>query len=165
MPFALRNGAHLFWRCDGPAEAPALLLLNSIGTDLAADALAVADAAGIKRFAVAGVSLGGMIALELALLAPDRVTTGLRPASAHCSVVRPVRRNAACAPATSLAAASRLACCSNAAVRSGWPSGKGAAITASSSAAASPGDLPLYIGAAIASRSVAAAIGSAATAG
>jgi len=40
---------------------------------LAGDVLAVMNAAGIGKAAVAGVSLGGMIAMELALLAPDRV--------------------------------------------------------------------------------------------
>jgi pimeloyl-ACP methyl ester carboxylesterase len=40
---------------------------------LADDVLAVMDAAGIGKAAVAGDSLGGMIAMELALLAPERV--------------------------------------------------------------------------------------------
>lgn len=40
---------------------------------LAADVAAVMDAAGIVRAPVAGVSLGGMIAMELALAAPGRV--------------------------------------------------------------------------------------------
>jgi 3-oxoadipate enol-lactonase/4-carboxymuconolactone decarboxylase len=35
MPFATHAGARLFWRMDGDAARPALLLLNSIGTDLA----------------------------------------------------------------------------------------------------------------------------------
>ena len=33
MPFAQTDGARLYWRCDGPDGAPALLLSNSIGTD------------------------------------------------------------------------------------------------------------------------------------
>lgn len=33
MPFAQTDGARLYWRCDGPEDAPALLLSNSIGTD------------------------------------------------------------------------------------------------------------------------------------
>jgi 3-oxoadipate enol-lactonase/4-carboxymuconolactone decarboxylase len=33
MPFAQTDGARLYWRCDGPDNAPALLLGNSIGTD------------------------------------------------------------------------------------------------------------------------------------
>lgn len=34
MPFAVREGVRLYWREDGDPAAPALLLLNSIGTDL-----------------------------------------------------------------------------------------------------------------------------------
>ncbi|QJR05067.1 3-oxoadipate enol-lactonase [Sphingobium yanoikuyae] len=112
MAFILRPGATLYWKRDGRDDAPALLLLNSIGTDmdlwdgvlphlrdrfavlridarghgatiaepgdyalamLADDVLAAADAAGFDRFYVAGVSLGGMIGMELALRAPGRV--------------------------------------------------------------------------------------------
>ncbi|MFT4056809.1 MAG: alpha/beta fold hydrolase [Novosphingobium sp.] len=112
MPFTQVPGASLYWKRDGRENAPALVLLNSIGTDmdlwdavlpslrerfavlridarghgassaepgdfampmLAADVLAVAEAAGFSRFSVAGVSLGGMIAMELALMAPDRI--------------------------------------------------------------------------------------------
>ncbi len=40
---------------------------------MAGDALAVLDAAGVERAHVIGTSLGGMIAQELALEAPDRV--------------------------------------------------------------------------------------------
>lgn len=106
-------GARLYWKLEGRDDAPALVLLNSIGTDmdlwdavlphlrdrfallridtrghgastaepgdfsmatLADDVLAVADAAGLETFALAGVSLGGMIGMELALKAPTRVT-------------------------------------------------------------------------------------------
>ena len=42
--------------------------------DLAADALAVLDAAGVDRAAVAGVSMGGMTAMHLAIHAPERLT-------------------------------------------------------------------------------------------
>jgi pimeloyl-ACP methyl ester carboxylesterase len=42
--------------------------------DFASDALALADALGIKEFAVFGVSFGGMVAQEIAVTAPDRVT-------------------------------------------------------------------------------------------
>jgi pimeloyl-ACP methyl ester carboxylesterase len=41
--------------------------------DLAGDALAVLDAAGVERADVYGISLGGVVALELALAAPERV--------------------------------------------------------------------------------------------
>lgn len=112
MPFTPRPGARLYWKVDGRDDAPALVLLNSIGTDmdlwdgvlphlrdhfallridtrghgastaepgdyslemLAQDILSVADAAGFDRFSVAGVSLGGMIGMELALRAPGRI--------------------------------------------------------------------------------------------
>jgi 3-oxoadipate enol-lactonase/4-carboxymuconolactone decarboxylase len=112
MPFADRDGVRLYWRADGEADKPTLLLLNSIGVDmglwdrvvpylsprfrllrmdtrghgasdapagdyslddLALDALAVLDAAGVERAAVCGLSLGGMVAMTLALRAPDRV--------------------------------------------------------------------------------------------
>ena len=113
MPFATRDGVRLYWKLEGAAAKPPLVLLNSIGTEmgmwdraipallenflllridtrghgasdvapgdhslevLARDVLAVMDAAGIARANVAGVSLGGMIAMELALLAPERLT-------------------------------------------------------------------------------------------
>lgn len=113
MPLTQVPGAELYWKRDGRDEAPALVLLNSIGTDmdlwdavlphlrerftllridtrghgaskaepgdfsmamLADDVLAVADHAGLTSFALAGVSLGGMIGMELALRAPSRVT-------------------------------------------------------------------------------------------
>ena len=112
MPFALNGPVRLYWTLDGRADAPPLVLLNSIGTDmtsweqalpalsrrfrvlridtrghgasdvpagdyaletLAGDVAAVMDAAGIRKAAVAGVSLGGMIAMELAMSRPDRV--------------------------------------------------------------------------------------------
>lgn len=112
MGFTDVPGGRLYWKRDGRDHAPALVLLNSIGTDmdlwdgtlpllrdrfallridtrghgastaapgdwslglLARDVLAVADAAGFQRFSLAGVSLGGMIGMELALLAPQRL--------------------------------------------------------------------------------------------
>jgi len=113
MPFATSNGARIYWKLEGTDDKPALVLLNSIGTDLglwdaampallgafrvlrldtrghgasdapdgdytlamlADDVAAVMDAAGIAQAAVAGVSLGGMIAMELALARPARVS-------------------------------------------------------------------------------------------
>ena len=104
----------LAWRADGPAEAPPLVLLNSIGTtgdtwtpcvgplaeqfrvirietrghgdsapaapdapralsDLGADVLATLDGIGVGRAHLAGISLGGMIAMWLAAHRPERV--------------------------------------------------------------------------------------------
>ena len=40
---------------------------------MAGDALAVLDAAGVERAHVLGTSLGGMVAQELVLTAPERV--------------------------------------------------------------------------------------------
>uniref|UniRef100_B0SV89 3-oxoadipate enol-lactonase n=1 Tax=Caulobacter sp. (strain K31) TaxID=366602 RepID=B0SV89_CAUSK len=112
MAFATHDGARIYWRLDGAADKPALVLLNSIGTDmglydaaapllladfrllridtrghgasdapavdytldqLAGDALAAMDAAGLATASVVGVSLGGMVAMALALKAPERV--------------------------------------------------------------------------------------------
>lgn len=42
-------------------------------TMLAEDALAVMDAAGFDRATVGGISIGGMISMQMALLAPERV--------------------------------------------------------------------------------------------
>ncbi len=113
MPFTPSHGADIYWKMEGAEDAPALILLNSIGTDmdlwdaalpmlrarfrlvridtrghgasaapdgdyslpmLANDVLAVMDAAGVAKAAVAGVSLGGMIAMQMALDAPERVS-------------------------------------------------------------------------------------------
>ena len=113
MPFTLRGDVRLYWKLDGAPERPAVVLLNSIGSDmglwettvphllpafrllridtrghgasdapdgdytldmLADDVVAVMDAAGIDSAAIAGVSLGGMIAMALALRHPTRVT-------------------------------------------------------------------------------------------
>jgi 3-oxoadipate enol-lactonase/4-carboxymuconolactone decarboxylase len=112
MPFTTRDGTRLYWRLDGPAERPVLVLLNAIGTDmtiwdsmvplllphfqilrfdargsgasdappgdysfdmLAHDVIAVMDAASLPRAVIAGVSLGGMIAMETALKFPEHV--------------------------------------------------------------------------------------------
>lgn len=56
-------------RGHGASDAPA----GDYSLDeLSADALSVLDAAGVQRAAVCGVSLGGMIAMTLALAAPER---------------------------------------------------------------------------------------------
>jgi 3-oxoadipate enol-lactonase len=44
-------------------------------TDMAADALALADALGLETFHLLGLSMGGAISQELALAAPERIRT------------------------------------------------------------------------------------------
>ena len=112
MAMVEHAGARLFYRIDGKADGPPLVLLNSLGsgtglwdpimpalgakyrvlrTDkrghgqssgtpgdysipmLAEDVLAVMDAAGFERATVGGISIGGMISMQLALTAPERV--------------------------------------------------------------------------------------------
>ncbi|MBJ7437478.1 MAG: 3-oxoadipate enol-lactonase [Sphingopyxis sp.] len=112
MAFTHRDGISLYWRLDGAEDRPPLVLLNSIGTDmalwdavvplllpafrllridtrghgasdapagdydlatLASDVAAIMEDADIAQAAIAGVSLGGMIAMQLALDHPARV--------------------------------------------------------------------------------------------
>ena len=58
------------WRGHGASEAPAGDY--TIG-ELAGDALAVADAAGARRFSYLGISLGGMVGMWLGIHAGDRI--------------------------------------------------------------------------------------------
>lgn len=112
MAHAQAQGARIHYRLSGVADGPALVLLNSIGTDmslwnaclptleekwrvlridtrghglsdasegeyslglLARDVVAIMDDAGVGSAHVAGVSLGGMIAMQLALDHAERV--------------------------------------------------------------------------------------------
>ncbi|MQT11195.1 3-oxoadipate enol-lactonase [Segnochrobactrum spirostomi] len=114
MPFARVNDLVLHWQVLGPAEAPAVVLINSLGTDFriwadvaarlagtyrvvlydkrghglsegrgdassmadhAADLLALLDHLGIARFALVGLSIGGLIAQTVAAHVPERVTS------------------------------------------------------------------------------------------
>lgn len=106
------DGIRLDYRVDGPADAPVLLFVNSLGTNvrmwepqvaplaeqfrvvrydsrghgrsdappgpytlerLALDALALLDALDVEQAHVCGLSLGGMVALWLAIHRPERV--------------------------------------------------------------------------------------------
>ena len=58
------------WRGHGASEAPGGEYTIA---DLAGDALAVADAAGARRFCYIGISLGGMVGMWLGIHAGDRV--------------------------------------------------------------------------------------------
>lgn len=72
---ALRDDYELAWFDNrGIGESDPSPARFTVG-DLAADALRVADALSWDRFHVVGVSLGGMISQEIALLAPDRVAS------------------------------------------------------------------------------------------
>ena len=113
MPFAKVGNTRAFYRLEGNAGRPVLMLSHSIGTDhamwdaqvpdllpyfqvlrydirghgasdapageytmeqLGRDALAIADAVGIERFAFCGISLGGAVGQWLGTNAPARLT-------------------------------------------------------------------------------------------
>ncbi|MES2897658.1 MAG: alpha/beta fold hydrolase [Pseudomonadota bacterium] len=116
MPRAKNGAVEIEYESFGPTEAPAVLLINGLGSqmtrwpaafceklvakgyrairfdnrdtglstwfkpgesyslsDMAADAVAVLDAVGVKKAHVAGVSMGGMISQAVAIEHPDRV--------------------------------------------------------------------------------------------
>lgn len=68
-------------RCVGKSDLP--LRPFSIG-DMAEDAIAVLDAAGVRSAHVFGISMGGMIAQELAVRRPERVNK-LILGCTHCA--------------------------------------------------------------------------------
>ena len=137
--FVTANGINLHAQICGPADAPALLLLHSLGTEaaiweepaahfaagwrvirpdlrghglstaspgpysiagLAQDMLGLLDALGIAQAHVAGVSIGGMIAMSMAIQAGARVTSlmlidtalAIRPAQTWLDRAALVRR-------------------------------------------------------------------------
>ncbi|HEV8440024.1 MAG TPA: alpha/beta fold hydrolase [Methylomirabilota bacterium] len=69
-------------RGAGQSQAPDLPYTIA---GMAEDTLALLDALGIARAHVAGVSMGGMIAQEIALKQPERVLT----LQLHCTLARP----------------------------------------------------------------------------
>lgn len=116
MPRAKNDSVELEYETFGAADAPAILLINGLGSqmtrwpadfcqrlaghgyrvirfdnrdvgkstwfkagdayslsDMAADAMAVLDAVGVRQAHVAGISMGGMIAQLVAIEHPDRV--------------------------------------------------------------------------------------------
>lgn len=114
MNFVRVNGVLLHYRVDGRADAPALVLVNSLGTDRRIwddvighlssqyrvlsydkrghglsdtpggdysldnhldDLEGLLNHVGIERFALAGVSVGGLISMGFALRAPERLTS------------------------------------------------------------------------------------------
>ncbi len=77
-------------RCPRPSGAPADAPPYTI-TDMAADALAVLDAVGWPRTHLFGQSMGGMIAQQVAITAPERLAslTSLMSATGERGVSRP----------------------------------------------------------------------------
>jgi pimeloyl-ACP methyl ester carboxylesterase len=88
-PFLAQNFRTILFdnRCVGSSDSP--LPPFSLAT-MAQDAIAVMDAAGVSSAHVLGVSMGGMIAQELALMAPDRVDR-LTLGCTHCGGLQAVR--------------------------------------------------------------------------
>lgn len=91
---ALAEKHRVIWfdnRGTGRSDAPTTA---SIG-DLAADARAVLDAAGVDRAHVYGVSMGGGITMQLAYETPERVSSMVLGCTALKSETLPVKSRAA----------------------------------------------------------------------
>jgi 3-oxoadipate enol-lactonase len=74
VPYLAPTHPVLRWDLPGHGSSPATPVPFS-AAEIAEGVLRAADAAGLDRFAAAGISLGGVVSLELALAAPDRVTS------------------------------------------------------------------------------------------
>jgi len=74
VPYLAPTHPVLRWDLPGHGSSPATAAPFSTG-EIAQGVLRAADAAGIDRFAAVGISLGGVVSLELALAAPDRVSS------------------------------------------------------------------------------------------
>ncbi len=73
VPYLAPTHPVLRWDLPGHGSSPATTSPFSTA-EIAQGVLRAADAAGLDRFAAVGISLGGVVSLELALAAPDRVT-------------------------------------------------------------------------------------------
>ncbi|MEO8528147.1 MAG: alpha/beta fold hydrolase [Pseudolysinimonas sp.] len=72
-PFLAERHPLFGWDLPGHGVSPATTTPFSVD-EVAEGVLRAADSAGLGRFAYAGISLGGVVGLALALRAPDRVT-------------------------------------------------------------------------------------------
>lgn len=72
VPYLAPTHPVLRWDLPGHGSSPATTSPFSTA-EIAEGVLRAADAAGLDRFAAIGISLGGVVSLELALAAPDRV--------------------------------------------------------------------------------------------
>ena len=74
LPFLAEQHPVFGWDLPGHGVSPSTTAPFSVD-EVATGVLAAADDAGLSRFAVAGVSLGGIVSLALGLLAPSRVVS------------------------------------------------------------------------------------------
>lgn len=73
LPYLAERHPVFGWDLPGHGVSPATTTPFSVD-DLAAGVLSAVDTVGLGRFAAAGISLGGVVSLALALRAPERVT-------------------------------------------------------------------------------------------